>query len=130
MPNPLNPIFRQPRESSQQRPKGLRHGKIRGVSPKRRKALALYSKLRAAFLIANPYCQYWLAERGILDPAEMVQRMCAVIARCPPSTDIHHKRKPRTTYLNDTSTWMAVSRQGHDAIEGDKKTARNKGYLI
>jgi len=54
---------------------------------------------------------------------------------CPitkwPSTEIHHTYcgKDRAKYYLDTSTWIAVSRDGHNWIHDNPKEARDKGFL-
>lgn len=54
---------------------------------------------------------------------------------CPitgwPATEVHHKwcGKDRAKYYLDESTWMAVSRDGHNWIHDNPKEARELGYL-
>ena len=54
---------------------------------------------------------------------------------CPitkwPATEIHHTYcgKDRAKYYLDTSTWIAVSRDGHNWIHDNPKEARDKGFL-
>lgn len=48
----------------------------------------------------------------------------------PRATQIHHMKKPKSKYLNDESTWMAVSSHAHRYIEDHKSEARKKGYLF
>lgn len=64
-------------------------------------------------------------EKGIReDFAHMLEHL-----RIPKSTEIHHTKKPKATYLNDESTWLAVCREMHEKIENNKAWARSKGYL-
>lgn len=51
---------------------------------------------------------------------------CAVFPHLP-SCEIHHSRG-RGKYLNDTSTWIPVSREGHIFIEENPKIARERGF--
>lgn len=81
---------------------------IRKVSKKMSSELKLYSKLRREFLEANPFC--------------------AVYPNLP-ATDIHHK-KGRGKYLNDTSTWLSVSREGHQRIEMFPVEAKERGWSV
>lgn len=144
MPNPLNPIFRQPRESSQQRPKGLRKegslkkSKMRGVSKKRRVQLAEYSKLRRQFLADNPVCEVFLQEGGwqkigyatwttIL--GSPVDLSLLIQGGCPPATQVHHRNKRHGSRLNEIEHWLAVSAPAHERIENNKAWAREKGFL-
>jgi hypothetical protein len=87
---------------------------MRRVSKKRAVANAIYSKKRKAFLKDHPYCfvahELW--------------------GKLLPTRDIHHMRKPRATYLNDETTWMAVSRRAHEWIENNKSEARERGWLL
>lgn len=69
--------------------------------------LKTYSELRKKYLEDYPNCMIY--------PHLM-------------SNDIHHK-KFRGKYLNDVSTWMAVSREAHSWIHNNPKEARDKGYL-
>jgi len=54
---------------------------------------------------------------------------------CPitgwPTIEVHHKwcGKDRAKYYLDTTTWMAVSRDGHNWIHDNPKEARELGYL-
>ena len=82
-------------------------GKIKQVSDKLSKQHKEYSKLRKAFLSdpKNKYCPVTKLE----------------------ATEIHHK-KGRGAYLNDVSTWLAVSRQGHIKIEENPIWAKENGY--
>lgn len=47
------------------------------------------------------------------------------------TTDVHHtySGKDRSKYYLDTSTWLAVSREGHNWIHKFSKEAREMGYL-
>lgn len=110
---------------------------IRKVSVKRAKANALYSKLRKQFLEEHPYCQWWLSWHGFtqddVDDLGYIETNLGFNMQkipVPKATEIHHMKKPKQTYLNDTSTWMAVSRQGHEWIENNKAEAREKGFLF
>lgn len=54
---------------------------------------------------------------------------------CPitkyPATEIHHTYcgKDRAKYFLDTTTWIAVSRDGHNWIHDNPKEARELGFL-
>jgi hypothetical protein len=104
-------------------------------SKKRAKADAEYSVRRKRFLAAHPYCQWWIREKlehvvAIYGFETAEKLLIARYARLPASTQIHHMRKPKCKYLNDESTWMAVSREGHEWIENNKSEARKRGYLF
>ena len=47
------------------------------------------------------------------------------------TTEIHHTYcgKDRAKYYLETSTWLAVSREGHNYIHDNPKESREKGYL-
>lgn len=47
----------------------------------------------------------------------------------PRATEIHHK-KGRGKYLLDTSTWMALSQEGHRHIHNNPKEAYEKGWML
>lgn len=96
-------------------PKGLRKTEIkrtlrlRPLSPKRKKETRKYSDLRKEFLDDHPQCAVfpWL-----------------------PATEIHHVAGRENSRLNDTSKWLAVSRQGHDKIHNNPEWAYENGYLL
>lgn len=48
------------------------------------------------------------------------------------ATEVHHKYsgKDRAKYYLDASTWLAVSREGHNWIHDNPKEARELGYLF
>ncbi len=110
-----------------------RGSSIKPVSAKRAKLNKIYSALRKKFLEDHPYCQFDIAERfGGLDQVSGMELMLRVSIPnwvTVPSCDIHHKRG-RGKYLLDTTTWMAVSREAHDKIHADPKTAYAKGYML
>ena len=83
------------------------------TSKKRSRITREYMKLRAKFLIENPHCEWCKVELGGLVPA----------------TEIHH-RKGRGSFMLDTSTWYAVSHQGHLWIHSNPKYAYEKGYML
>ena len=81
---------------------------LKPVSAKLLNELSRYRALRKRFLVDNP--------------------QCAVYPHLP-ATEIHHK-KGRGKYLNDTTTWLAVSRQGHNRIEAFPVEAKEKGWSV
>lgn len=80
-------------------------------SAKRKVADVEYKKLNIQFLKENPMCAIY--------PSKM-------------ATEVHHVRcgKDRDKYYLDITTWMAVSREGHNLIHSFPKEAREKGWLI
>lgn len=101
---------------------------MKKVSKKRGAALKEYAKRRRRFLKERPWCEAWTAiyfyhkKHGIDMPSDAPRT-------CPPSSEIHHTKKPRNKYLNVESTWLAVSRWSHDFIENHKSIARQIGLL-
>jgi len=93
---------------------------IRRASPRRQEQLKLYWAKRRAFLAANPLCQ----------AAPIIKKLLG-LHQTPVlgSVEIHHKRKPKSKYLNDETTWLAVSRWAHRWIEDNKSIARDLGLL-
>lgn len=113
MPNPLNPIFRQPRESSQQRPKGLSQGgKLKFASKKRSVQLKAYTKLRADYILHHPYCKP-CEDRNVLSLTK----------------EIHHKSHREGAKLNDVKDWLPCCVECHRAIHHRPALARALGYL-
>jgi len=96
------------------KPKGLkrtemkRGERLKPVSEKLKKERKIYSRLRKQFLLENPRCAVfpWLK-----------------------ATEVHHKRG-RGKYLNDVSTWLAVSHEGHRKIEENPEWAKEMGYSL
>lgn len=88
-------------------------------------------KLRAEFLKAHPYCQWFLSECGADESSvkDGVFVLNTLLFYVPASTEIHHK-KGRGKYLLDTSTWMAVSDAGHRLIHANPKISYQKGYML
>jgi hypothetical protein len=112
-----------------------RGGSIKPVSAKRARLNKVYSALRKKFLAEHPWCEFFLEERGwdegVVNELGVVSNhgtlFCPV--KVPRSADVHHK-KGRGRYLLDTSTWMAVSREGHLWIHANPKESYEKGYML
>ena len=107
---------------------------IKKVAKKRAALNREYMKLRDAFLKRYPYCQWYLAENSIkledINPNGWVRAGHEASGLYPPaSTECHHK-KGRGKYLLDTSTWMAVSAEGHRAIHANPKLSYERGYML
>ena len=94
-----------------------------------------YGKQVAAYLEAHPWCQIWIASRG-LDETKLIgdagwcngpkgELICA-----PRSTQIHHRNKCRGARLLDERWWMAAAPASHDFVERYKSWARDEGYLL
>lgn len=81
------------------------------ISSKRQEQNVIYRKLKAEFM------------------ALPENKTCPVTGK--PTVDIHHKfsGKDRAKYFLDVSTWLAVSREGHNWIHSFPKEARELGYL-
>jgi hypothetical protein len=101
------------------------------MSERRKKEARIYAVKRKAFLEDHPEC---MAREAIAewtyvnDP--FAWNLCPWYESAQSrSIEIHHTKKPRSKYLNDESTWLAVSRWSHDWIENNKKAARSIGLL-
>jgi hypothetical protein len=81
--------------------------RIRPVSSRRRKALAIYAKIKRVWLANHPWCEV----TGIA------------------ATEVHHRRGRIGTLLIDTRFWMAVSFRVHRLIHDHPTTARAEGWL-
>jgi hypothetical protein len=118
-----------------------RGGGLKPVSAKRAKINRIYSALRKKFLQDHPYCQWFLLKEFVSTDSGRAVNMtlydAEVLARSypsgglwiPRSVDVHHMRC-RGKYLLDTSTWMAVSRAGHEKIHSNVKESYEKGYML
>ena len=104
-------------------------------SKKREGANREYLRLRKAFLQRHPYCQIWMKRMGLTENDKVLwggqyfHRPTMTVYWAPRSQEIHHSRKPRSKYLNDTSTWFAASRKEHQWLEDNKSQARALGLL-
>lgn len=90
-----------------------RKSRLKPVSKKHSARLREYMKLRQVFLVENPVCE---VTARLKDEAV-------------PATEVHHM-KGRGRYLLDTSTWLPVSREGHQLIHNNPKWARARGYIL
>lgn len=68
-------------------------------------------------------------ESMVIQSNGLVMNFVGSVFSVPKSSEIHHTKKPKCKYLNDESTWMAVSREGHEWIEHHKSEARELGML-
>jgi len=83
--------------------------KIKPMSDKRTADNKVYLELRKEFLKNN--------------------RVCPITLK--PTVEVHHLHggKDRDKYFLDTTTWLAVSREGHLWVHNNPIEAREKGYL-
>jgi len=95
-------------QRTDKKPKVIKVYKIKPMSKKLSSERAIYRNLRIEFL---------------QKPENM---FCAVYPDLR-SDQIHHMRG-RGKYLNDTSTWLAVSNEGHKWIEANPKLAKERGF--
>lgn len=93
-------------------------------TPRRAKADREYSVRRKQFLSGVIFCQAYDAINLHLyrNDYEYWLKHCPPV--CPIATQVHHTKKPKCKYLNDETTWLAVSFWSHQWIEDHKKTAR------
>lgn len=107
--------------------KGLRRTPLKRVSAKRAEQLREYSIRRKAFLEAHPFC----AVAAEASKKMFVNRQVGTFwMEHTPATDIHHIRGRRDAMLLDERYWLAVSREGHDAIHQNPNKAREMGWLV
>jgi hypothetical protein len=80
-------------------------------SAKRKVADVEYKKLNQQFLKDNPMCAIYPSKMAI---------------------EVHHRHcgKDRDKYYLDTTTWLPVSREGHNYIHSNPLEAREKGWLF
>lgn len=85
--------------------------KIPKVSKKRQVEQLQYQVLRTEFL------------------SKPENKICPITGRS--TTEIHHKwsGKDRAKYFLDPTTWIAVSREGHNWIHDNPKKSRELGFL-
>jgi hypothetical protein len=88
----------------------------------KQKSIPLMSKKRK---IEN--AQYIVLRAEFLSKKE--NQICPITKQ--PAVEIHHSYsgKDRAKYFLDTSTWIAVSRDGHNWIHDNPKEARELGFL-
>lgn len=114
----------------------LKRTPLRRVSKKRQGDMRVYAKKRIAFLAKFPLCQWWLNEHGFgPEDQEQLQSQHAngivyvdgVIV--PLSREVHHMAGRTGGNYLDEKTWLAVGREGHEAIHRNMNLARSKGYV-
>lgn len=108
----------------------LKRTPIPRMSAKRRVESREYNKLKKAFLEANPWCQLYEALREAGDGNLMRKIWPHTTMVLPRSVDVHHKRRRHSGGYLDVTSWMAVSREGHDYIESHPSESRQKGWLV
>lgn len=95
----------------------LARKRIPTQSVKRRKEQPIYNRMAKAFLIAHPWC---------------------VVYPQRPATEVHHSAGRKGSNYLDMSTWLPVSKEGHDRIHyvlpgyenlSGPKWAVRQGYL-
>lgn len=71
--------------------------------------------------------QYYALRKVFLEKPE--NQTCPITGQ--QTVEVHHKfsGKDRDKYYLDVTTWLAVSRDGHNWIHENPKEAREKGYL-
>ena len=121
-----SPILNKKKEKKGRKP-------IKKVSKVRTALNREYMRLRAIYLKDNPYCDWWLAEHSItqddVSASGVVFNHRPGEGLCPlQSTEVHHV-KGRGKYMLDTSTWMAVSAEGHRRIHAAPATSYATGYM-
>ena len=95
-------------ERQDKKPVKVKIVKIRPMSKKLSKEREIYRKLRIEFL------------------SRFENKFCAVYPDLL-ATEVHHMRG-RGKFLNDISTWLAVSRDGHLWIEAHPALSRERGF--
>lgn len=104
---------------------------MRRTSERRAAQLREYSKQRALFLEAHPFCQFFIKEHGLNEQSIIEQSGYAgPLGHVPRAVDIHHTNKRHGPKLLDQTYWMAVSREAHLWIHQHHGEARERGYLI
>lgn len=111
---------------------------IRKVSKKRAGQNRLYAMLRPRYLNDHPWCQIFMMRFGLKE--EDIKQYNGAYKETtndgmnywkivPLATEIHHTKKPKSTYLCDQSTWLSACREQHEWVENNKGKARELGLL-
>lgn len=110
--------------------------RIPKIKAKRLSERREYSRAKAAYLLAHPFCQVFLARNGI-DEREVMRDYSGSSGavyfkgkKIPWSNQIHHRNKCRGVLLNDQRWWIACCPAEHEWIENNKGTARLLGFLL
>lgn len=108
----------------------MKRSRMRRVTPRRREENAQYWLLHGEYLERHPFCQISIAMAGA-DEAQVIANNGRWQRQdMPRSTQVHHRNKSRGARKNDVRWWMAASQTGHDLVEGNKRQARNEGFLL
>lgn len=107
----------------------MKRSPIRRVSNKRAAALRQYSKLRKAYLLLHPFCEATIKLEGVSEEEVIKWGGWLMGKRYPYAAEIHHRARRYGSRLNDTTRWLAVSREIHERIHREPKWARANGLL-
>ncbi len=88
---------------------------VNPISATRRKSLAEYRKVRALYLKAHRFCE--------ICPKRKPSKSAKL------ASDIHHTHGRAGHLLTDQSHFLAVCRECHNWIEGNRGIARSNGWL-
>lgn len=112
-PKPKKPLKRTPLKPRTKR--------VRPVSKKMARKLAVYRVKRVEYLATHDTC----VVGPILWNANILESNCTYSA-----TEIHHKARRLGENLNDESTWIATCAECHRYVETHAKKARELGLLF
>lgn len=92
---------------------------------------AKYGISKREHMIAHPYCQIWIARRG-LDEALVIANdgFIGHDFVAPRATQIHHRNKSRGERLFDPRWLMSACDYEHDYVEHNRLWARAEGFLL
>lgn len=108
---------------------------IRKVSNKRAKQNREYSKVRAEFLKAHPWCQVQIQTVGVNEEDVIaghgrVQLPNGTWMLFAEATEIHHKRGRFRSRLCESEYFLACSEAAHRWIHNNPKEAYAAGFML
>lgn len=115
-----------------------RGGRLRSRSTKHAALDRDYTRRKAAYLAAHPFCQIFIA-RHELDEEHVIRNGGTITAAgpngpvaitVPRSDQIHHRNKRTGDRKNDERWWLAACFEEHEWVERHKDVARALGLLL
>src|SRR5258708_4023910 len=106
----------------------MKRSPLRRIGKNRLIANREYNRRKKRYLHEHPYCQIFIRLNRLNEDLVIKSGGYYLTSdgpkRVPGSTEIHHSKKPRATYLNDESTWFSASQKWHRYAEDHLNIAR------
>jgi hypothetical protein len=108
----------------------VRGARIVRISKARSADRRTYAKDREDYLAEHPWCQIFIARRGLNEAEAIAKNGYSHGKKIPRATQIHHRNKSRGDRLLDKLWWMSACAEEHEWVENNKTEAREIGLLL